>query len=139
MIQFFKAFLRKVPVLTVFASQIATCTGNAEPEMAGDKMVERGFFYGTDIDNRRFSIDKSVQRSSLVFSVSAETPFPIADDTLPRTEKTLDSFPLLFLIEKCFFGRRSRIYHQEHPEINFDELIICNININFQLQPTEIT
>jgi hypothetical protein len=60
MIQFFKIFLRKVPVLAVFASQIATRTGETEPEMAWDEMVEGGFFNRAYINNRRLTIYKSV-------------------------------------------------------------------------------
>ena len=60
MVQFFKTLLREIPVLTVFASQIATRTGYAKPEMAGDEVIERGFFDGPDVNNRRTTIDQSV-------------------------------------------------------------------------------
>jgi len=49
-----------MPILTVLASQIATRTGDAEPEMPGDEMVERCFFNWTYVDNGRPTIDKTV-------------------------------------------------------------------------------
>jgi len=107
--------------------------------MTWDEMVERCFFNWTNINDRRFPVDDGIEFSSLVFPVPTESSFPIMYDTFPRTEKTLDVLAIRFLIEKGFFRRGNRIYHQEYPEINFDELIICNININFQLQLTEIT
>ena len=60
MIQFFKALLRKVPILAVFASQVAACTGNAEPEMPRDEMIKRCFFNRTDVDDGRSTIDQSL-------------------------------------------------------------------------------
>jgi hypothetical protein len=49
-----------MPVLAMFASQVATCTGDAEPEMAGEEVIERCLFDGAYINNGRFTIDKSV-------------------------------------------------------------------------------
>jgi hypothetical protein len=49
-----------MPVLAVFASQIATRTGDAEPEMAGDEMIKRSFFNRTDVDDGRSTIDKCI-------------------------------------------------------------------------------
>jgi hypothetical protein len=107
--------------------------------MPGNEMVERCLFYGTNIYDRRFSINDGIEFPFLVFPVSAESSFPIADDTFPRTEKTLNVLAIRFLIEQGFFRRGNRIYHQEHPKIDFNKLIICNININFQLQLTVMT
>jgi hypothetical protein len=59
-VQFFKTLLRKIPVLTMFAFQIAARTGETEPEMAGNEMVERCLFNGTYVNNGRLTIDKSV-------------------------------------------------------------------------------
>jgi len=60
MIQFFGPLLREMPVLTVFTSQVATRTGDAEPKMAGDEMVDRSFLNGADIDDRRIAIDEGI-------------------------------------------------------------------------------
>jgi hypothetical protein len=60
MIQFFNALLGKVPVLAMFASEIATGACDAEPEMPGNEMVERSFFNGTCINNRWPAIGQSV-------------------------------------------------------------------------------
>jgi hypothetical protein len=49
-----------MPVLTIFAPQIATCTGKTQPEMAGDEMIKRCFFYRADIDNGGLSINNSI-------------------------------------------------------------------------------
>ena len=60
MIQFFEPLLREMPVLAVFTSQVATRTGDAKPKMAGDEMVERCLFNGTDIDSSRIAIYESI-------------------------------------------------------------------------------
>ncbi len=60
MIQFFKALLREMRVLAMLTSQIATRTGNTEPEMARDKVVKRRFFNGADINHGRLTIDQSI-------------------------------------------------------------------------------
>jgi hypothetical protein len=49
-----------MPVLAMFASQIAARTGKAKSEMTGDEVVERSFFNGTNIHDRRTTIDESV-------------------------------------------------------------------------------
>jgi len=58
--QFLKALLGEMPVLTMFASQIAIRTGDAEPKMAGDEMVKRGLFNGSDVNNSRIAIHESI-------------------------------------------------------------------------------
>ena len=60
MIQFFEPLLREMPVLTVFTSQVATRTGEAEPKMAGDEMVDGSFLNGADIDDGRIAIDEGI-------------------------------------------------------------------------------
>jgi len=58
--------------------------------MAGDEMVERCLFNWTNIDYGGLPINNGIEVAFLIFSVSAETPFPIADDTFSWTKKTLD-------------------------------------------------
>jgi|PlaIllAssembly_1097288.scaffolds.fasta_scaffold3152577_1 hypothetical protein len=60
MIQFLKALLGEMPVLTVFTSEVATGTGDAEPKMTGDEMVDGSFLNGADIDDRRMVISQSI-------------------------------------------------------------------------------
>ncbi len=60
MIQILKARLGEMPVLTMFASQIATRTRDAEPEMTRNEMIDGRLFNGADIDNRRIAINQSV-------------------------------------------------------------------------------
>jgi hypothetical protein len=67
--------------------------------MAGNEMIKRGFFDGPDVNNRRLTINEGIELPFLVFSISAESSFPVADDTFPRTEKTLDVLSICFLIE----------------------------------------
>lgn len=60
MIQFLKALLGEMPVLTMFASQVATRAGDAESKMAGNKMVKGCFFNRAYINDRRFTVNESV-------------------------------------------------------------------------------
>ena len=105
MIRFLKALLGKMPVLTMFTSEVATGTGDAEPEMTGNEMIDGSFLNWADINDRRITIDKTIQCSFPVLSVSAEPSFPIIDDTFPRAEKALNVPAIRFLIEEGFFER----------------------------------
>jgi hypothetical protein len=49
-----------MPVLTIFASEITTGTGDTQPEMAGEEMIERGFFNRANIHNRGFPINDGI-------------------------------------------------------------------------------
>jgi hypothetical protein len=60
MVQLLEAPLRQGPVMTIFTSQIATRTGDAQPKMPGDKMIERRLFNGTDIDGAGFPVDNRI-------------------------------------------------------------------------------
>jgi hypothetical protein len=64
-------------------------------------MIEGCLFNWTNIYDRRFPVDDGIEVPFLIFAVSAETPFPIADNTFSRTEKTLNSLSISFLIEHC--------------------------------------
>jgi hypothetical protein len=50
-----------MPVLTMFTSQIATRTCDAESEMARNEMVERCLFDGPDVNNRRLTINEGIE------------------------------------------------------------------------------
>ena len=56
----FRTALGEMPVLTIFASEITTGTGDAQPEMAGKEMIERCLFYRTNINHRGFSINDCI-------------------------------------------------------------------------------
>ena len=62
-------------------------------------MIKGCFFDGPDVNNRGLPINEGIELPFLVFSISAESSFPIADDTLPRTEEALDVLSICFLIE----------------------------------------
>jgi hypothetical protein len=59
-VQLLEAPLRQGPIMTILASQVATRTGDAQPKMAGDEMVERRLFNGTDIDGAGFPVDNRI-------------------------------------------------------------------------------
>jgi hypothetical protein len=88
-----------MPVLAIFAAEVATGTGEAEPGVTGDKMIERCFFYGTDIHRTGFSIDDGIEFAFPVFPISAKPSFAFTDDAPPRTEKTLDVLAIKIFIE----------------------------------------
>jgi hypothetical protein len=60
MVQLLEAPLRQRPVMTILTSQIATRARDAQPEMAGDEMIEGRLFNGTDIDGAGFTVDNRV-------------------------------------------------------------------------------
>jgi len=105
MIRFLKALLGKMPVLTMFTSEVATGTGDAEPEMTGNEMIDGSFLNWADINDRRITIDKTIQCSSPVLSIPAKSSFPFRDDTFPRTENTLNIPAIRFFIVEGFFER----------------------------------
>jgi hypothetical protein len=59
-IQFLKASLRKMPVLAIFAAEVTTGTGEAEPGVTGDEMIEGRFFNRANVNDSRFSIDDGI-------------------------------------------------------------------------------
>ena len=56
----FRTALREMPVLAIFTPQVATCTGEAQPEMAWDEMIEGGLFNRPNINDRRFAINDRI-------------------------------------------------------------------------------
>ena len=59
-IQFLKTSLRKMPVLAIFAAEVATGTGEAEPGVTGDEMVERRLLNRSNVNDSRFSINDGI-------------------------------------------------------------------------------
>jgi hypothetical protein len=49
-----------MPVLAIFAPEVATGTGDAQSEMAGKEVIDRCFFNGSNIHNRRFPINDAI-------------------------------------------------------------------------------
>ncbi len=43
----------------MLTSEVATGTGDAEPEVAGNEMIKRRLFNGADIDHCRLTIGQS--------------------------------------------------------------------------------
>ena len=102
MVQLLEALVGEMPVLAMFAPQVATRTGKTQPKMAGDEMVERRFFNWANIYNRRFPINNGIEFPFLVFSVSTKASLTFTDDAFSRADKTSNSFSFLFFIEHCF-------------------------------------
>lgn len=56
----FRTALGEMPVLTMFASQIATGTSEAQSEVAGDKMIKGRLFNRPNIYDRGFAINDRI-------------------------------------------------------------------------------
>jgi hypothetical protein len=100
-----------MPVLTMFAPQIATGTSEAQPGVTRDKMIKGCLFNRPNIYDRGFPINNGIEFPFLVFSVSTESPFPIADNTLPRTKEALDSGSMLSFIKQCLLHFALTVLH----------------------------
>jgi hypothetical protein len=88
-----------MPVLAIFTPEIATGTGDTEPEMTWEEMIERRLFNGANIHHRGFPINDAIEFTFLIFPISAEASLPITDGTFSRTKEALNLLPIQIFIE----------------------------------------
>src|SRR5258708_35936914 len=80
---------RNVPVLAEETSHVAAGRAHAEDARAGQKMVQRFFFDGINLQRGWGSITKGVELSILIDSDEAESRLPGMDMAVARAEESV--------------------------------------------------
>src|SRR5438445_1049738 len=106
-----------VPILAEETAHVAAGCAQRKDLCAGEKMIQRLFFNGINLQGRGGRIAQAIKLASLVDPNKTEAALPLADMTVPRTEIAVHApvwlrFPPASLVQVAFFSQNLQVLHE---------------------------